>query len=237
MVLVILLLESSQFLEGSHAVVDSMNRYAQDNNYCLELRYRERLIKPKTTIPYVDKERKMEPEIFRKTSASEQETIQSHVHQLEKKNSELNRELDSLRFQLLSHQELKDRLSSLQNNYSELDDKCQEEQSSHKKVVQHLQEELDKMSLVRRKMKEHLSVLKETSLETNSKTLLEKIQEQYVEEVGNLTSELRVKDRSLQEMRNKRIALVRFIDLVSVIINVKCATKHYSNKFYAPPDL
>ena len=222
--LLLLLLESSQFLERFHAVVDSMNRHAHDKNYRLELRYSEELNMSKTTTPSVDNMKRVETENSKKKSARKKETIHAQIHQLEKNNSELCKDLDYLKLQLLNHQELKGQLSQLQKEHSNLDKKYHEEQSGHKKTVQHLEEQLDNVVLTRRKIEEDLVVLKATAeaagATIQTTTLLEQIQEKYTKEMSSLTSELRVKDRSLREMRKKRADLVSGFQLFIVYTQI-----------------
>lgn len=210
--LLLLLLESNQFLERFHTVVDSMNRHTRDKNYRLELRRRERWSMSKTTTPSVNNTTRAETESLSKKSVSEQETIKTHIQQLEKNNLELYKDLDHLKLQLLSHQELKGQLSHMQKEHSMLDKKYQKEQSAHKRIVQHLQEQLDNTSLLRRKTEERLLVHKETragdAMATQTTVLLEQIQEKYTKDVSSLTRELRLKGRSLWEMRKKETALV-----------------------------
>ncbi len=99
---------------------------------------------------------------------------------------------------------------SLKGNY-------QEKQKALRVEAQRLQEKLDEALLGQRKLEEEVLVLREesASLEMSgaeaaqSKSALGTIQLKYSVEVSDLTAEIKVKDRSLSEMRSKRIAMVR----------------------------
>ena len=135
----------------------------------------------------------------------------THVHSLESVNSELQRQVDSLQLQLLNHQALKEKLSALQDSYTSLSDKHEQERLAHKTLAQRLQRELDEASLARRKTEEQLRLTGEGAEPgrlKESKSVLEEIQAKYSDEVSNLTSEIRVKNKTLQEMRSKKISLV-----------------------------
>ena len=191
-----------------------MNRHGHDSNYRLELRHA-----PRETTPSIDHVTEQQTENSKTECVSDQTTIRSHIHKLEKNNSDLYQDMDYLKLQLLSQQELKGRLFWLQKEYSVLDMKYQSDQSAHTSAMQHLQEQLDKTSLIQRKTEDQLLVMKSSEMK-GPKTVLDQIQEKYTEEVTNLTSELRVKDRSLQEMRNDRIELVSALTSVECIMNV-----------------
>ncbi len=143
------------------------------------------------------------------------EAAKSNILSLEKKNSEQHREIDLLQLEILSYQESKEEMASLQEEHSSLVQKYKKEKQAHRKKIQHLQQQLDQSSLARRKMEEHILLTgsSEVGVSSESKNLLHQIQEKYSEEVSNLSSEIRVKDKSLQELRTKKIALVRKIGI------------------------
>ena len=158
----------------------------------------------------VEKGEESAPRLQEPKEMTRQESILAHMHRLEAKNKELQRQLDSIQLQLMGHQDLKKQLSSLQDTHTTLSDKYKEEHTANKKVVQDLQLRLDEAALAKRKAEEQLLLTGSTPAADARKSqgLLEEIQEKYSEEVANLTSEIRVKDKTLQEMRTKRIYLV-----------------------------
>ena len=83
-----------------------------------------------------------------------------------------------------------------------------QERQAHKASTQQLQEQLDEASIARRKVEEQLQFNVGGPGKGESEGVLEEIQSKYAEEVGNLTSEIRVKDKTLQDMRARRITLV-----------------------------
>ncbi len=104
-------------------------------------------------------------------------------------------------------------LESLRKENSSLKGNYQEKQKAHKVEAQRLQEKLDEALLGQRKLEEEVLVLREESpsLEMSgaeaaqSKSALETIQLKYSEEVSDLTAEIKANDRSLSEMRSKRL--------------------------------
>lgn len=147
----------------------------------------------------------------------------THVQSLENVNSELQRKVDSLQLQLLNHQALKEKLSALQDSYTSLSDKHEQERLAHKTLTQQLQRELDEASLARRKAEEQLQLTGEGAEPgrlKESKSVLEEIQAKYTDQVSSLTSEIRVKDKTLQDMRSKRIALVSTRDALAYSLQI-----------------
>ena len=137
----------------------------------------------------------------------------SHVSTPENRNGELQKQVDSLQLQLLNHQALKENLSALQDSYTSLSDKHEQERLAHKSLTQRLQQQLDEAALARRKAEEQLRLTgdgSQSGVLSESKGVLEEIQAKYTDEVSNLTSEIRVKNKTLQDMRAKRITLVRY---------------------------
>ncbi len=139
------------------------------------------------------------------------ESLLAHMHSLEAKNKEMQKQVDSTQLQLLGHQELKKELSSLQDSHTALSDKYQKERTTSKEAIQQLQLKLDEASLAKRKAEEQLLLAGSASAAADVKEtqrLLDDIQEKYSEEVANMTSEIHVKDKTLQEMRMKRLNMV-----------------------------
>ena len=139
-----------------------------------------------------------------------QESILAHMHSLETKNKELQQLNDSLQLQLIDHQDLKKELSSLQDSHTALTEQHQQACAANKKAVQQFQQKLDEASLAKRKAEEQLLLTGSASITGAKDTqgLLDDIQKKYSEEVANLTSDIRVKDKTLQEMRTKRLIMV-----------------------------
>ena len=205
-------------LDRSHTLVDSLNKHHGDDHYRLELRRIGRSSRPKPEAPTEEGATNIIAESIGGLEVSDQKTVRAHIQSLERQNTDLHRDVDSLKVKLMKHNDLQDQLLELHKQNTMLKEKYQDKQTAYKKDVQHLQEKLDEASLAQRKLEEQILVLKEMSLAleasgveaAQSKSVLEQIQQKYGEEVKNLTGELRVKDRNLQETRSKRITMVSY---------------------------
>lgn len=147
----------------------------------------------------------------------------SLVHSLHKNNSELQKQLEWMQLELLNHQGLKEKLTALQDSYTSLSDKHEQLRTTHKTQTQQLQQQVDEETLARRRVEEQLSLAvgvgsdisseSRTTVLKKSQSLLEEIQAKYSDELSRLNSEIRVKDKTLQDMRNKRFDLVSVLAL------------------------
>lgn len=188
--------------------MELMRKHAQLKNHQFELRRKRR----QTTEREPLRKERDGQRLSGGDGDSQHRSIIAHVHTLEDKNKELRRQLDTMQLQVINHKEIKDKLSALQESYLSLDEKYQEERVSNKKAIHQLQDRLDKVSLARRRTEEQLLLTGSSSSGVReTKSLLDAIQEKYSEEVSNLKSENRVKDKTLLDMRTKRITLVSSI--------------------------
>lgn len=193
---------TSHSLDPSESMVELMNQQVG----CRFELHRKR---KQTSAIEIREDERAEPS---RMMAQEKTSIIAHMHSLEGKNTELRRELDSLQLQVLKQKELKEELSSLQRAHASLSQKYHEERGTNKRMAKQLQDQLDETSLAKRKTEEQLllsGTASESAASTETKSLLDGIQAKYSEEVSQLTSDNRVKDKTLQEMRGKRITLVR----------------------------
>jgi chromosome segregation ATPase len=149
----------------------------------------------------------------KKSDKEENTSMISHMHTLQQKNSELRKDMDALQLQMLRQQDVKEKLVSLQKSHASLNEKYEEEKGTNKKMIKQLQERLDDALLAKRKSEEQLLLTTgdaspATGVAKDTKSVLDDIQAKYSEEVSQLVSENRTKDKTLQEMRKRRIALV-----------------------------
>lgn len=186
-----------------------MNKQTQPNSYRFELRHKR---KPTSANRHgADGDQNS---YASNMSGQEKTSLASNVNSLEEKNRVLKRKVDLLQLELLNQADFKEKLVSLQESHASLRQEYQQEKGAQKKVVQQLQDQLDTASLAQRRTEEQLLLtgsISEAGLVQESKSLLDSIQAKYSEEVSNLTTENRVKDKTLQEMREKRITLVSWI--------------------------
>ena len=190
--------------------MELVSKHTQLKNHRFELRQKRR--------PTAEREPvKMERNGERLSGAldGQSQSIIAHMHALEDKNKGLRKQLDTMQLQVMNHKEIKEKLSTLQESYLSLDEKYQEEHVNNKKAIQQLQDRLDKVSLARRRTEEQLLLTGSSSGERDTKGLLDDIQAKYSDEVSNLKSENRVKEKTLLDMRAKRIALVSSVYKIS----------------------
>lgn len=184
-----------------------MNRQTHPNKSRFEL-HRKRRPTPSATAAQISEEAERADIMDREKKTS----MVSHLHSLEDKNRELRRVVDSLQLQILEQQELREKLASLQKSHASLSEKYQEERGTNKRMIKQLQNRLDEAQLAKRKTEEQLLLSRAASSESGvpkeTESLLDDIQAKYSEEVSQLLSENRIKDKTLQEMRGRRIALV-----------------------------
>lgn len=209
----------TRLLKSSDSIMDLMSKQPQSKSYRFELRHKKRSSAVTATVKAADRSTQSASGVEDRISERKKsvglerdESILSHLHSLENKNRELQRQLDSMELQLLTHKSLEETLSALQESYASLSEKYQQERETHKESTQQLQLQLDEASLARRQTEEQLLLTgsaSESGVLKESQSLLEDIQAKYSDEVSNLVSEIRVKDKTLQETRNERIALVR----------------------------
>lgn len=193
--------------------MELMNKHARLKNHRFELRRKRRSTAEREPLRKERDGSSAEERLSGGDGAGggQRQSIIAHMHALEDKNKELRKQLDTMQLQVINHKEIKDKLSTLQESYLSLDEKYQEERVKNKKAIQQLQDRLDKVSLARRRTEEQLLLTGSASDERETKSLLDDIQAKYSEEVSNLKSENRVKDKTLLDMRAKRIALVSSI--------------------------
>ena len=195
-------------MEPSENIMESSNRQLYNCHY--ELIHTGKLPIRQTQSTQPRRERK--DSVSSSCDQMKYDEIKSHIHFLERKNTELQKQTDSMTLLTLGHEDLQERITFFQDELSFITRKYQKEQVAHKESVQHLQQQLDEASLVKRKLEEQIILLSQSSKsETSreSKKILENMQAKYSKEVNNLSSEIIVKEKSLQEMKTKEVALVR----------------------------
>ena len=162
------------------------------------------------------------------STVSDRETndsVMSHMRSLEDKNRELRRDMDNLQLEIFKQQDLREKLAALQKSHSALSEKHQEERAANKRMIKQLQDRLDDALLAKRKSEEQLLLSGAASSESGvTKSLLDDIQAKYSEEVSHLVSESRSKDKTLQEMRGRRVALV---SATLYTANFRARPKHF----------
>lgn len=198
----------SHSLDPTDNMVELINRQTHPNKFRFELRRKRKQPPPSAAATQVSEEAERADIVEREKNIS----MVSHMHSLEDRNRELRREMDSLQLQVLKQEELREKLASLQKSHSSLSEKYQEERGANKRMIKQLQDRLDKVQLDKRKTEEQLLLSGAASFESGmskeTKSLLDGIQAKYSEEVSQLVSENRIKDKTLQDMRARRIALV-----------------------------
>lgn len=195
-------LGSHRHLTPSESITEFLKKQPHGTRYRFELRCKEKSkLVPKRLGAAGEKNADIQPQ-----DDEQLMQLKFHVHSLENRNTTLQKQIDSMEVQIIGSRDLKEQLASLQEERSSLSDQYKKEQVSHKKAIQQLQQQLDEASLARRKMEEQLLL---TGSPDSSKSLLEEIQSKYGKDISSLTVEIRVKDKSLQEARTRRISLVR----------------------------
>ena len=207
-------------------MLTSISKRLGEDNYRLELRRKPRASRPKLeassdrgTVNSSSKSAATVGSARDLETSQQQKSVGNQLESSQNKNADLSREPGSLKPNLQTKQDFQQQLEDLHREKSLLAEKYQYSQGDFKRKTRSLQEKLDESLMEQRKLEEQILVLREasTSLEASgleeaaSKSALEQIQQKYSEEVSNLTGELRVKDKNLTEMRNKRMTLVRFL--------------------------
>ena len=105
-------------------------------------------------------------------------------------------------------------MTSLHNANLSLSKELKQQQEGYQSRVHTLQQKVDELTLGNRKLEDQLHVSTSAGVGgPDQSDLLDQIQAKYSQEMSNLTRELRAKEKSLQELRTKRSALVRRIDI------------------------
>jgi len=219
-------------------VLTSISKHFGEDNYRLELRRKHRASRPKLDASSnrgtanSSKSAVVTESAREQLEASQQQktVVGTQLDSLQKQNADLLSDISSLKLNLQKKQDLELQLEDLQRESSSLAEKYQGSQDALRRKTHSLQEKLDEALMEQRKLEEQVLVLREVSTgrevsgleEASSKSVLEQIQHKYSEEVNSLTGELRVKDKSLTEMRNKKIALVRFLMGPDVMGHMVC---------------
>ena len=134
----------------------------------------------------------------------------AHIQTLMQEKKLLQQQLDSVRLHLQQYQELEHKMSSLHNANLSLSKELKQQQQGYQSRVQTLQQKVDELTLSNRKLEDQLHVSASAGVGGSDQSdLLDQIQARYSQETSSLTHELRAKEKSLQELRMKRSALVR----------------------------
>ena len=161
-----------------------------------------------------DSERSPSQQVLGPELGPDSSTLVAHIQTLVQENTLLRQQLDSMQLHLQQYQELEHKMTSLHNANLSLSKELKQQQEGYQSRVHTLQQKVDELTLGNRKLEDQLHVSTSAGVGgPDQSDLLDQIQAKYSQEMSNLTRELRAKEKSLQELRTKRSALVRRIDI------------------------
>lgn len=203
-------------LKPSQPILAVQSHWPQEEGYCLELRRRRLPQQAKGGAP------PQQP-----ADAPNQSAANNKTGPADEKVQSLQTQLDVLKLQLESKEDLEEKLKALQEENADLIGKLQALKENQQATSSELQEKLDALNLEKQRLEDQVLVLKaaavspadEVSGDSKDPTkLLERVQARYEVQMNSLTSELREKERTEQEMDTKFTEMVHRSYIIHVLL-------------------